>query len=198
LEVMLRGAQDAPASTARLSKGMYKEVNRLIRLCEQLLGLSRLESLSNVHKQSIVLPEFFNDFEPQAQVLARGRSLIIKQGPYARVSADPDLLKQILLNLLSNALRYSSPETAVVISWKLLPEQVEIWVSDQGEGMDKETLSHILEPFYQGKSTIASGEKGIGLGLSLAKSMVEAHEGAIRVESEPGKGTTVFFTLPLG
>jgi len=198
LEVMLRGAQDDPASTARLSKGMYKEVNRLIRLCEQLLGLSRLESLSNVHKQSIVLPEFFNDFEPQAQVLARGRSLIIKQGPYARVSADPDLLKQILLNLLSNALRYSSPETAVVISWKLLPEQVEIWVSDQGEGMDKETLSHILEPFYQGKSTIASGEKGIGLGLSLAKSMVEAHEGAIRVESEPGKGTTVFFTLPLG
>ncbi|RUM74158.1 MAG: hypothetical protein DSZ10_02105 [Sulfurovum sp.] len=63
--------------------------------------------------------------------------------------------------------------------------------------MDAETLSHIFEPFYQGKTTVVSGDKGIGLGLSLVKSMVEAHEGTIRIESEPGKSTTVSFTLPL-
>ena len=198
LEVLLRGAQDDPSSMARLSKGMYREVNRLIRLCEQLLGLSRLENTANVHRQSIILSEFFNEFGPQAQVLARERSVVVQQGPYTRISADPDLLKQILLNLLSNALRYSPEEAPIVISWKLLPEQVEIRVSDQGQGMDAETLSHVFEPFYQGKSTVVSGDKGIGLGLSLAKSMVEAHEGTIRIESEPGKGTTVSFTLPLG
>ncbi len=197
LEVLLRGAQDDPSAMARLSKGMYKEVNRLIRLCEQLLGLSQLESSSNVHKQPIILSDFFNEFKADAQVLAGGRSLAIQQGPYVKVSADPDLLKQILFNLLSNALRYSPTETPVVIRWKLLPKQVEIQVSDQGQGMDAETLSHIFEPFYQGKATVVSGDKGIGLGLSLTKSMVEAHEGTIRIESEPGKGTTVSFTLPL-
>ena len=198
LEVLLRGAQDDPSAMARLSKGMYREVNRLIRLCEQLLGLSQLESCSNVHKQPIILSEFFNEFKANAQVVAGGRSLSIQQGPYVKVSADPDLLKQILLNLLSNALRYSPRETPVVIRWKLLPEQVEIQISDQGQGMDRETLSHAFEPFYQGKlARLVSNEKGIGLGLSLAKSMVEAQGGMIRIESEPGKGTTVFFTLPL-
>ncbi len=197
LEVLLRGAQDDPSAMARLSKGMYREVNRLIRLCEQLLGLSQLESSSNVNKQPIVLSEFFNEFKADAQVLAGGRSLTIQQGPCVKVSADPDLLKQILLNLLSNALRYSPSETPVVIGWKLVVGEVEIWVSDQGQGMDAETLSHAFEPFYQGKNTVVSGDKGIGLGLSLAKSMVEAQGGMIRIESEPGKGTTVSFTLPL-
>ncbi len=197
LEVLLRGAQDDPSAMARLSKGMYKEVNRLIRLCEQLLGLSRLENTANVHKQPIILSEFFNEFETQAQVLARGRSLIIQHGPYVKVSADYDMLKQIMLNLLSNALRYSLPETPVVIGWKLLPAQVKLWVSDHGQGMNAETLLHVFEPFYQGKSTVISDDKGIGLGLSLAKSMVEAHEGTIRIESDPGKGTTVSFTLPM-
>ena len=197
LEVLLRGAQDDPSARARLLKGMYKEVNRLIRLCEQLLGLSRLENMTNVRKQSIVLSEFFSEFESQAQVLACEHSVVIRQGPYVRVLADPDLLKQILLDLLSNALRYSPTEAPVVIGWKLLPEEVEIWVSDKGQGMDTETLSHIFEPFYQGKLRVVSDNKGIGLGLSLAKSMIEAHGGAVRIDSSPSEGTTVSFTIPL-
>jgi two-component system OmpR family sensor kinase len=197
LEVLLRGAQDDPAAAARLSRGMYREVNRLIRLCEQLLGLSRLESPSNIRKEHVVLPDFFQDFKSQARILAQDRPLVIQQGPHVKVWADPDMLKQILLNLLSNALRYSPPETPVVISWRLLPDRVEIRVADQGKGMDAETMSHVFEPFYQGKSAGISGEKGIGLGLCLARSMVEAHQGTIWVRSEPGRGTTVFFTLPL-
>jgi len=197
MEVLLRGAQDDAATAARLSRGMYREVNRLIRLCDQLLGLSRLESASNPRKQRMMLSGFFNDFKPQAQVLARGRSLVIQPGPFVSVMADPDLLKQILLNLLSNALRHSPPEAPIVLGWKLLPGRVEIRLSDRGEGMDAETLSRIFEPFYRGKSATRSGEKGTGLGLTLAKSMVEAHGGAIRVESAPNSGTTVFFTLPL-
>ncbi len=198
LEVLLRGAQDDPSAISRLLKGMYKEVNRLISLCEQLLGLSRLENATNVHKQTITLSEFIKDFETQARVLGRGRSVIIQQGPYVSISVDPNLLQQILLNLVSNALRYSPPETPVFIGWKLLTnKEVEIWVSDKGQGMDAETLSHVFEPFYQGKSAVISGDKGTGLGLSLTKSMVEVQGGSIRIESEPGKGTTVYFTLPL-
>ncbi len=197
LEVLLRGAQDDPSAIARLSKGMYREVNRLIRLCEQLLGLYRLENTVNVHKQSIDLSDFFNDFELQAKVLARDHPLVVQSGPSVKILADPDLLKQIMLNLLSNALRYSPAQSPVFIGWRVLSKEVEIWISDQGQGMDTETLSHAFEPFYQGKSSKVSGEEGLGLGLTLAKSMVEAHGGTIRIQSELNNGTTVYFTLPL-
>ena len=198
LEVLMRGAQDDPAAAARLTKGMFREVNRLIRLCERLLALSRLQNAENVHKEPVVLSRFLDDFIQQAKVLAGKHPVSIQQGPYVRIEADPDLLKQILLNLLSNAFRYSPGDSPVVMGWKLLPQGVEIWVSDQGKGMDKKTLSHVFEPFYQGKSSHrASGDRGIGLGLSLVKSMVEAQGGSVRIQSEPGRGTRVSFTLPL-
>jgi len=169
----------------------------LIQAIDQAHQQAQAKAVTAVNKQLIILSEFFREFKTHAQVLAQGRSLKIQEGLYVKVFADPDLLKQILFNLLSNALRYSPNETPVVIGWNLQLDEVKIWVSDQGVGMDKETLSHAFEPFYQGENTVASGDKGIGLGLSLAKSMVEAHHGTIWIESEPGKGTTVYFTLPI-
>ncbi|NOX89088.1 MAG: HAMP domain-containing histidine kinase [Calditrichaeota bacterium] len=197
LEVLLRGAQDDPEATNRLSKGMYKEVKRLIRVCDQLLGLSRLENSSNVGKRRIVLNEFIKDFEQRGKLLAQGRQIVIQEGPLLTLMADPDLLEQILFNLLSNAVRYSPAGTPVILGWKLIADYVEIWISDRGKGMDNKTLAHVFEPFYRGKNENVTGEKGAGLGLALTKSMVEAQGGTIRIESTPGNGTTVFFTLPL-
>ncbi len=196
VEVLLRGAQDDPATTSHLLKAMYREVNRLIRLCEQLLGISRLEGSSHVHRQDVVVSEFFADFMPQARLLANDDRLVLRQGPYARISVDPDLLKQVLFNLLSNALRHSPDDTPIEITWRLLPDFVEIQVRDHGEGMDATTLSHVFEPFYKGRSHTCSYKRS-GLGLSLAKSMINAHGGTIKVESAPGKGTIVSFTIPL-
>jgi len=197
LEVLLRGAQDDPQALNRLSKGMYKEVNRLIRVCDQLLGLSRLENSANVDKRPIVLETFINDFKQRAKPLLQNRLFEVQNGPYLTFNADPDLLEQILFNLLSNALRYSSASSPIVLSWKLLPGYVEIRLSDQGIGMDEETLSHAFDPFFRGKPSAGAGHKGAGLGLSLTRSMVEAQGGSIRIVSTPGKGSTVFFTLPL-
>ncbi len=197
LEVLLRGAQDDPAAVAQLSKGMYRELNRLIRLCEQLLGMSRLEGSANLRKQRISLPDFFNDFLQQALLLAQGREIQLNEGPFVSVMADVDMLKQILLNLLSNAIRHSPPDSVIILGWNLLPDMVEIWLSDQGEGIEAEILHHIFEPFYQGPSRSTTWEKGAGLGLALAKSMVEVHGGTIHIQSERNKGTTAFFTLPL-
>jgi len=197
LEVLLRGAQDDPEAVNRLSKGMYKEVNHLIRLCDHLLGLSRLENSSNIRKKRIVLSEFMEEFSRKAKHLTQTHSIIIQEGPVLTFMADPDLLEQILFNLFSNAIRYSPPEAPITLGWKLIPDHVEVRVTDQGEGMDRETLSHVFEPFYRGKNQKLSDEKGSGLGLALTKSMVEAHGGGIRIESTPGKGATVFFTLPL-
>jgi len=197
LEVLLRGAQDDPEAVNRLCKGMYKEVNHLIRLCDQLLGLSCLENTANISKKQLVLSNFMKEFEQKIRQLTQTHSIIIQQGPFLTLLADPDLLEQILLNLFSNAIRYSLPEAPIVLGWKLLPEHVEISVTDQGKGIDKETLSHVFEPFYRGKNQKLLEEKGSGLGLSLVKSMVQAHEGSIRIESTLCKGTTVFFILPL-
>ncbi len=197
LEVLLRGAQDDPAAAGRLLRGMYGELSRLIRLCDQLLGLSRLEGAAHVSRRAIALPEFMEAFRVQCEALAADNPLVVETGPDVTVSADPDLLKQVLLNLLSNALRFSASGTPVTIGWKLLPQAVEIWVSDRGPGMDERTRAHAFEPFYRGKNTPATGEKGAGLGLALARSMVAAHGGRMRIESRPGSGTTVYFTLPL-
>ncbi len=197
LEVLLRGAQDDPVASARLLKGMYREVNRLVRLCEQLLGMSRLESSYVVKRQPVILPDFFSDFRSQAKSIMEGRRLVIRQGPHVTVRTDPDLMQQVLFNILSNAIRYSPPDAPIQIGWRLLPGQVEIQVADQGEGMDPRTLSRVFEPFFQGKSDKSPGEHGLGLGLPLAKSMVEALGGSIRIRSKKGRGTTVFLTLPL-
>ncbi len=197
LEVLLRGAQDDPAATARLARGMYKEVKRLIRLCDRLLGLSRLEGPYNIQKKEIDLHKFFSEFMSQAKLLAGSRNLILKSGPGVRLPVDPDILNQILLNLVSNALRHSPEESPVVLTWRLKAMQVEIEVADHGEGMDQETLAHIFEPFFKGKSKNINHGKRSGLGLALTKSMVEAHGGSIHVISKPNIGTRVIFSLPI-
>ena len=145
----------------------------------------------------IILNEFIHDFEQKAKLLIGNQSITIREGPFLALTADPDLLEQILFNLLSNATRYSCGKLPIVLGWKLIPDYVEIWISDKGKGMDKETLSHVFEPFYRGKNQNPTDEKGSGLGLALTKAMVEAHGGSIRIKSMPNKGTTVFFTLPL-
>ena len=197
IEVLLRGAQDNPEVLNRLNKGMYKEVNRLIRICDQLLAVSKLENSCHVEKQKIKIHSFMKDFIQQAQLLAHNQTVQLLQGPSLTLIADPDLLEQILLNLLSNAVRYSPANSTISIGWKSLGQTAEIWLADQGCGMDEKTLTHLFEPFYRGSSARKSETKGAGLGLTLTRTMVEAQEGNIHVNSSSGRGTTVSFTIPL-
>ena len=197
LEVLLRGSQDDPSAVAKLSRGMYQEVTRLIRLCEQLLGLSRLDSSSNIQKKLLNLNEFFDDFIQQAKLLALDRNVVLKKGPFVYVKADANILSQILFNLIYNAVQHTEEGGNIILGWRLVPDEVEIWVSDNGEGIAPEDIPHIFEPFYQGKSSDRKGNKGAGLGLSLVKAMVEAHSGYVEAKSQLGKGTTIKFNLPL-
>ncbi len=194
LEVLLRGAQDDPAAVARLSKGMYREVTRLIRLCEQLLGLARLESSVNLQKEALNLTRFFRDFVRQAQRLAPKQKIVVNEGPDVTLPADPNMLQQIFLNLFTNAVRHSTPDKAICFSWRLIPGEVEILVQDAGSGISPEVLPRVFEPFF----SASDRRNGAGLGLALVKSMTEAHGGRVTIESEVGKGTTVRVVLPLG
>jgi PAS domain S-box-containing protein len=110
------------------------------------------------------------------------------------VPADPLLFRRVLENLLGNAIKYSPPHAAVVLRVSADAEEVRFAVKDQGPGVPPQDLPHLFEFFFRGRE--ASREQGFGVGLATVKRIVDAHRGRVWVETEPGKGSTFFFTLP--
>jgi signal transduction histidine kinase len=115
---------------------------------------------------------------------------------FAKVNFPENRLRQILYNLLQNAIEASPDGGLVRVTAVIDQQQLTIAVSDQGQGIQAEVRSHIFEPFYTTKDGSTSG--GMGLGLSVCKSLVEAMNGSIDFESNPGKGTEFRIVLPLG
>ncbi|NPA93287.1 MAG: HAMP domain-containing protein [Chloroflexi bacterium] len=196
LEVLLRGAQDDPAAAARLTQSMYREVTRLTRLSEQLLDLTRVETTTALHKQPVALDAFFQEFLPQAQLLAHNRTVRLEPGPAITVEADADALKEILFNLVDNAVQHTAEGGHITLGWQATDNQVHLWVADDGEGIAPEDLPHIFEPFYRGDTSRSRRWGGTGLGLALVKTLVEAHGGQVVVSSQPGQGARFTVILP--
>jgi two-component system sensor histidine kinase GlrK len=181
---------------------MTESSERLIRLISTLLDLSKMEA--GMMEYRIVLTDlarFAKTSVDKVRLLAeRKRIQILTDAPGGRlwVPADGPRIEQVLDNLLSNALKFS-PEGRTV-NLRMVPDVkggvIHVSVSDTGPGIPPEDLPHIFERFYQGHMQARTTVVGSGLGLALAKKIVEAHGGRIWVESELGKGTTVHFTLP--
>ena len=195
LEVLMRGAQDDPAAAARLTQGMYREVVRLSRLSEQLLDLSRAGATA-IHRKPVDLNAFFEEFLYQARLLARDRTVSLEPGPAVTLLADPDALKEMLFNLVDNAVQHTTEGGAITLGWRTTPGFVELWVADDGEGISPDDLPHIFEPFYRGDSSRARREGGSGLGLALVRTLAQAHGGRVAVESAPGQGARFVVALP--
>ncbi len=116
----------------------------------------------------------------------------------ASLSLDPDRLRQVIDNLVGNALKFSPSGTRVTVSASADPEAITVSVADQGPGLSAPEISGLFEPFGRGRAKPAGGEKSTGLGLAIAKRLVEAQGGRLWAESEPGRGSTFRFTVPLG
>jgi signal transduction histidine kinase len=114
------------------------------------------------------------------------------------VSGDEQSLEQVFSNLLSNAIKYNRPEGSVTVRLREEKDAVSVEVQDSGIGIAPEHLPHIFDQFYRVKRSEDQKVKGTGLGLAIAKKIVEAHNGLIRVASEPGRGTTFTVLLPKG
>ena len=127
-------------------------------------------------------------------VLAVDRITLDLPADLPELRADANRLERIFLNLLSNALKYSSPGTPVDVKARPVDGEVEISVRDVGKGIAPEDLPHLFERFYRGKGEHKT--EGLGLGLFITRMLVEAHGGRIRAESEPGIGSAFIFTLP--
>ncbi len=196
MDVLLRDALDDPPTAHRLTQSMYREVTRLFRLCDQLLGLSRAHTAEAIHKRSLALAPFFQEFMTQAGFLAQERHLALQKGSSLTIPADPDALKRILFNLVDNAVQHTVEGSEITVGWREAPGGVEIFVADDGEGIQPEDLPHIFEPFYRGDRSRSRRKGGTGLGLALVKAVVEAHGGKVSATSTPGGGSTFTIWLP--
>ncbi|MCC6613550.1 MAG: GAF domain-containing sensor histidine kinase [Anaerolineae bacterium] len=193
---------DLPAERhADIIETLQSETERLVRLTSEYLDLARLESgraqleISEV-PLSKLLYECVDIVRPQAS--ERGIQIQDAISDFA-VRADRGKVKQVLLNLLSNAVKYNRDHG--VIDIRVTPREdnatafAQIAVADTGYGIPYESQRHLFEKFYRVADT-AGFTQGTGLGLTIARHIIEAHGGNIWLESEPGSGSTFFFTLP--
>jgi signal transduction histidine kinase len=171
------------------------EVDRLIRLVNQLLVLARADAGQTLRGEPLSVNRLLEDVCRQARLLP-AQTPICYHPPAEEIAAvgDRDALKQVLLILLDNALVHTSPEAAVELAAEQHGERVEISVRDTGPGIAPDVLPHIFERFYRGD--MSRSGVGTGLGLAIAKELVEAQGGAIVVESRPGEGSVFSVKLP--
>jgi len=177
------------------------EVERLTRLVGDLLLLAQAESGKiPLHKRVIEMDTVLFEVLHQMRVLAKDRlKLRIGDIDQVLVCGDEDRLKQVLVNLIGNAINYTPAGGEIVVGLGKEAQRARITVSDNGPGIPEEDLPHIFERFYRGEKsrTRQKNGKGYGLGLSIAYWIVRNHEGWIDVNSQSGIGTTFCIWLPL-
>ena len=178
---------------------MQGEVTRLSDMASAFLDLARLES-GRVRFQFISVD--LGDLIEECSVVIRGKleeknqELLLQPTPDpVQISADRDKLKQVVLNLLSNAHKYTPAGGKITLSYHTTPDEIIIQVSDTGCGIPAEYMPHMFEKFYRIPTT-EYVEQGSGLGLFICKHIVDAHGGRISIDSTVGQGTTVSVRLP--
>jgi len=175
------------------------EVDRLTQLVAELTELSRIEAgKAELEKGPVnlnqLVEEVVDQLSPQAE---RQRVSISKQlfAELPTVPADKDRVRQVIANLIHNAIKFTAAGGRITVTSRVLKEAVAVDISDTGSGIAKEDQSRVFERFYKGDKARAG--EGTGMGLAIAKHVVEAHGGNIWVESEEDKGSTFSFSLPL-
>jgi signal transduction histidine kinase len=172
---------------------MVDESDRLIRLVNDLLLLARADASRNLASEPVEIQPVIEETVRQARQLDLDRELATEISPGLSILGDRDALKQVMLILLDNALKHS--DGRIEVQAQLLNGQVEIWVRDHGEGIPPEILDHIFDRFYRGEQHAVI--PGFGLGLPIAKSLVESMGGKITIESQLGQGSEVSMSFQL-
>ncbi len=173
---------------------MVDESERMSRLVHDLLSLARADAGRQLRRETVPIKPLIEDVCRKAKTLGPDRTIICAEVHNVAILGDPDALKQVLLILLDNALKFTPAPGEITLSTTVRNGRVRISVRDTGIGIASDTLQHIFERFYRGDSSRTGG--GAGLGLAIAKALVDALDGTVSVASQLGVGSEFMIELP--
>lgn len=194
IDLLRRGAADDPTEMEEALAIIDGELDRMARIVADLLLLSQADAGLSLRMGTVELDTIILEVYRQARVMANGITIKLGHEDQAIVYGDADRLKQLLINLVTNAIKHTPSGGTITLSLYRDPEWVRVIVADTGRGIATTALPHIFERFYQADN---HGQKGSGLGLSIAQWIAKAHGGQITATSELGKGSTFTLWLPL-
>lgn len=180
-------------------KSIDNSTDRLTKLVDNLLDTSRMEAgLLKLEKSPTSIPQLIQRVAADANIMNSNHKIVTNLNyRLPRVNIDVKRIRQVLDNLIDNAIKYSPQGTEVLISAKRNGRELLVGVGDQGPGIPAEELSNIFDRMYRIEQRPSSGVDGLGLGLYICQRLVEAHGGQVWAESTVGKGSTIQFTLPI-
>ncbi len=195
VELLRRDRSAEPPERAEVLDDVASELERLSRLVQGLLDLARADAGLHLEKQLVRADEIIRDVYHQVRPAANGVVLTIGDLVPTTLSANPDYLKQMLLTLVDNALKYTPSGGQVCLTLEQDGRWVKFAVADTGRGIDPSDLPHIFERFYRARSV--RHQRGTGLGLAVAQWIANEHGGHIEVQSTPGQGSLFTAWFPI-
>jgi len=198
LEGIMRQRQ-LPRDVVESVGSTLEEVERLTKIIDQLLVISRLDAGESLPQQTVDVGALVLSTLDQMQLLAEEKaiSIVEKVDPGIHVSGDPLRLRQAVVNLLDNAIKYTPEHGQIEVSVTAAASKAQIGIRDSGIGISAESLPHIFERFYRTDTARNRNSGGAGLGLSIVKAICSAHGGEVKVQSEEGSGSRFELELPL-
>jgi two-component system, OmpR family, sensor kinase len=192
-----QGSAAGPDELLRLMTLIRREANRMGRLVEDMLMLARLDQGRPLDLCYVDLASVAAQAVQAARIVNPGRPITLRAGDPVIVHADEERLRQVIDNLIGNAVQHTPPRSSVTVSVHSSSGTGEIVVADHGPGMTAEQAARVFERFYRTDDARARARGGTGLGLSIAASLVAAHGGDITVDTQPGQGAAFRVRLPL-
>jgi signal transduction histidine kinase len=183
-----------------ITDGISKQVRHGLNLLDELLDVTLLESEGfSLDIEEVNLAKFLTEVVEQQSHIAtmKDTQIILTECPEGDLLVDPQRLNQVINNLISNAIKYSPPGSTVKVFVERNESYWRINVEDEGPGIKPRDHAHLFQDFAKLSARPTGGEKSTGLGLAIARRVVEAHGGQIGVDSAPGEGATFWFTLPI-
>ncbi|MFA0814846.1 MAG: sensor histidine kinase [Anaerofustis sp.] len=194
-----RGTQDEQM-TEKALRTAKKESQRLLRLVNDLLNINRYHSIdfdfifTNIDP-NVLIEEAVSEMNIKGS--QNDTAVIYTQVPLPEIKGDYDRLKQVLINVIDNAIKYSKPDDIVKVTATFDEKELEITVRDFGDGIPEEMQEKVFDTFYRVEEDRSRLRGGFGLGLSIVKNIISKHNGTVKIESMPGQGTLVVIRLPL-
>ncbi len=199
-ETLLDGAMENKEYTENFLKVINSESERMTRLVKDLLQLSKLDyDKMEWNMKRLNILNITRDCVTKMEMSAKQKNQLLSfEGGEAlcEINGDKDRIEQVIINIISNAIKYTPENGSIRVKAEMKGSNVEIRIADTGMGIPSEDLPRLFERFYRVDKARSRAMGGTGLGLSIAKNIVEAHKGKIKIESEYGKGTEVIIDFP--